>query len=98
MRPPQAETRPYSDLPDEILQAVLGRAVEVAEGVRGLLTRVDDQKDAVRAMLLAEGRLRQSKHLPTVPQPSVAAVDGGAAVEKSLGTDTALAIAVGIEA
>jgi hypothetical protein len=95
---PLFESQPYADLPDEVLQTVLGRTAEVAEQVRGLFTRVDERKEAMRDALLGAGRVRRLADLPPCPQPPpVAAVDGGAAIEKALGADTALAVAVGIE-
>lgn len=96
-RTPPSDFQPYADLPDEVLQSVLGKAAEVADAVRGLFTRVDERKEAMREALRAEGRIRHLDDLPPVAAPSVAAVDGGAAIEKSIGADTALAVAVGIE-
>lgn len=92
------DSRPYADLPDEVLQEVLGRAAEVAEGVRALFTRVDDRREAMRDILVSDGRVSRASDLPTSPDPlRVGAVDGGAAIEKSMGADTALAVAVGVE-
>jgi|GEM_PF-663175 hypothetical protein len=89
--------RTYADLPDEILQQVLGQAAEVAHGVRTLFSRLSERRDALRATLVLGGHIHQTADLPAPIVGSVAAVDGGAAIEKSLGTDTALAVAVGIE-
>lgn len=99
MRPAASrfETLPYAELPDEVLKTVLGKTAEVAEAVRALFSRVDERRDAMRDALLSDGRVRHIKDLPVVPPPPVAAVDGGAAIEKSIGTDTALAVAVGVE-
>lgn len=95
---PLFDGQPYADLPDEILQQVLGKTAEVANAVRVLFTRVDERKEAMREVLLASGRVRRLLDLPLCPTaPPVAAVDGGAAIEKALGSDTALAVAVGIE-
>jgi hypothetical protein len=91
------EINPYADLPDEVLKQVLGRAAEVATGVRTLFTRLDDRRESLRAALTLGGRVRLTDDLPAVPPPTVAAVDGGAAVDKAMGADTALAVAVGIE-
>jgi hypothetical protein len=91
------EARPYADLPDEVLEQVLSRTAEVAEGVRSLFMRVDERREMLRATLLLNSHVRNVDELPDVPAPTCAAVDGGAAVEKALGADTALAIAVGIE-
>jgi hypothetical protein len=44
-----------------------------------------------------ESRIRHLDDLPEMPPQPCAAIDGGAAIEKSIGTDTALAIAVGLE-
>jgi hypothetical protein len=51
----------------------------------------------LRATLLLNSHIRNVEELPDVLAPTCAAVDGGAAVEKALGADTALAVAVGIE-
>jgi hypothetical protein len=92
------DAQPYADLPDEVLQAVLAKTAEVADAVRGLFSRVDERRDAMRDALLADARVRRLADLPALDTlPSVAAVDGGAAIEKSIGADTALAVAVGIE-
>ena len=88
----------YADLPDEIVQKVLGRTVEVAEAVKHLFTSIRERGPEMRKSLLQENLIRRFEDLPGCPiAPTVAAVDGGVALEKSLGTDTALAIAVGIE-
>jgi hypothetical protein len=88
----------YADLPDEVLQQVLERTAEVADGVRALFSRVGERRGAMRDALLAAGNIRRAADLPQpAVAPTVAAVDGGAAIEKSLGADTALAVAVGIE-
>lgn len=94
---PIFDSHPYADLPDEVLQAVLARTAEVADAVRGLFTRVDERRDAMRDSLLGSERIRRLADLPPTPPASVAAVDGGAAIEKCLGADTALAVAVGVE-
>lgn len=91
------ETLPYADLPDEVLKQVLGRAAEVATGVRTLFTRLDERRETLRAALTLGGHVRLTDHLPAVPPPTVSAVDGGAAIDKAMGADTALAVAVGIE-
>lgn len=91
------DSRPYADLPDEVLQQVLERTAEVAEGVRALFMRVDERRVPLRDTLLHDRRIRRVADLPPVALPTVAAVDGGAAVEKALGADTALAVAVGVE-
>ena len=88
----------YADLPDEVLQQVLNRTVEVAESVRTLIVNVDERKAAMRDELLRTQRIRKLSDLPSCPDvPNVSAVDGGMAIERSLGSDTALAVAVGIE-
>ncbi len=89
---------PYADLPDEVLQQVLERTAEVAEGVRALFSRIGDRREAMREALVVGGNIRHTSDLPPLTAiPSTAAVDGGAAIEKALGADTALAVAVGIE-
>ena len=96
-RPSLIPSHPYADLPDEVLQKVLERTAEVADAVRGLFSRVSTGKEEMRDSLEAGGRVRRLGDLPPCAEPSLAAVDGGAAIEKSIGTDTALAVAVGIE-
>ncbi|RYE61008.1 MAG: hypothetical protein EOO82_02490, partial [Oxalobacteraceae bacterium] len=88
----------YADLPDEVVQRVLGRTAEVADAVKHLFTAIRERGPEMRESLLQGGLIRNYADLPHCPNmPTVAAVDGGAALEKSLGTDTALAVAVGIE-
>ncbi|GAB4451557.1 MAG: hypothetical protein OHK0029_00960 [Armatimonadaceae bacterium] len=87
----------YADLPDEILQSILGQAAEVASGVRSLFTHLSDRRDLLRTSLVLGGHVRSVQELPAVEAETIAAVDGGAAVDRNLGSDTALAVAVGIE-
>jgi NurA domain. len=94
---PLGEIAPYADLPDEVLQEVLGRTAEVADAVRSLFTRVDERRVAMREALIDQDQIRHLRNLPEVRPARVAAVDGGAAMEKALGADTALAVAVGVE-
>lgn len=89
---------PFADLPDEVLQKVLGRTAEVAEAVKDLFTAIRERGPAMRDSLKDANLIRNFQDLPGCPNaPTVAAIDGGAALEKSMGTDTALAVAVGIE-
>lgn len=88
---------PSADLPDEIVRQILGKAAEVADGVRTLFQSVEERRELFRSQLVLSNRIRLVSELPAVPTPGCCAVDGGAAVEKGLGMDTALAVAVGVE-
>lgn len=97
MRSEWGSEKALSDLPDAVLQRVLGQAAEVADGVRTLFTRLGERRETLRASLLLSGRIRSAGDLPAVGGVTVAAVDGGSAVERALGVDTTLAVAVGVE-
>lgn len=86
-----------ADLPDQIVRQILGKAAEVAGGVRELFESVDSRREALRMQLQLAGRIRHTDDLPVVEPQPCCAIDGGAAVEKGLGMDTALAVAVGVE-
>lgn len=86
-----------SDLPDQIIRQILGKAAEVAGGVRELFDSVESRRELLRDQLILACRIRETRQLPEVIAPACCAVDGGAAVEKGLGMDTALAVAVGVE-
>ncbi len=86
-----------SDLPDQIIRQILGKAAEVAGEVRELFESVDSRRELMRHQLILASRILHTDQLPKVSAPMCCAIDGGAAVEKGLGMDTALAVAVGVE-
>jgi hypothetical protein len=51
----------------------------------------------MREAMLESERVQLFGDLPRVDSPSVAAIDGGLALERSLGADTALVVALGVE-
>jgi hypothetical protein len=87
----------YAYLPDELLEDILDGTNEVADGVKASYDWLLQRREAMRNTLLAQGNILAVADLEPVPSPSVAAVDGGLAIEKSIGADTILVAAVGVE-
>lgn len=87
----------YAYLPDELLEEILDGTGEVANDVKVSYERLVQQQQAMRDSLLNHGRILKVADLEPVRSPSVAAVDGGLAIEKSIGADTVLVAAVGVE-
>jgi hypothetical protein len=86
-----------SYLPDGLIEELLDQTRVISDAIRGMFEGVTAQRDEMRTSLLGSGRVRLAGDLPRVPHPSVAAVDGALAIEQSLGADTALVVALGVE-
>lgn len=84
-------------LPDDLLEEILDDAPAVSDSIQDIFERISQQREAMRAEMVASGRVMRAVELPQVESPSVAAIDGGLALEQSLGADTALVVALGIE-
>lgn len=85
-------------LPDDLLEEILTQTSSISGSIREGFDRFCQCRQAMRAQLLARRLIRGTAELGTPTQcPSVAAVDGGLAIERSLGADTALVVAVGVE-
>lgn len=87
----------YAYLPDELLESILLGTADVARDIEESFTQLQQRQQHLRAKLVQEGYVRDVAELEPVPSPSVAAVDGGLAIEKSIGADTVLVAAVGVE-
>ena len=84
-------------LPDDLLEQILDDAPALSSTISNIFERIVRLREEMRDALLASERLRSVEDLPTVDSPSVAAIDGGTVLEQSLGADTALVVALGIE-
>lgn len=84
-------------LPDDLLEKILDSAPSVTDSIGDIFGRVAGARERMRAALVAAGHLRRAEDLRSVESPTVSAVDGGTAIERSLGADTALVAALGIE-
>lgn len=87
----------YAFLPDELLEDILDSTSEVAREVKAAYELLTLHQDSMRNLLLEKERILRAADLEAVPSPSISAVDGGLAIEKSIGADTILVAAVGVE-
>lgn len=87
----------YANLPDDLLEEILGDAPRIADRLKPLFEELDKNRQAIHTKLEDVGLIRNVSELENPPSPSVAAIDGGQAIEKSLGADILMAVAVGVE-
>ncbi|MGV9935770.1 hypothetical protein ACWDY4_35260 [Streptomyces olivaceoviridis] len=84
----------YARLPEDLLAELLSSATDVAHTVEDLLGPALEMRDELREAAQALGLIeRWSGGQPL----TVAAVDGGFAVERTVAVDIALSLAVGVE-
>jgi len=93
----ESSTDDYAYLPDELLEKILDGTDEISEDVKSVYKNLVENREKLRGSLIQQGKVARVADLEPVPSPSVAAVDGGMAVEKSIGADTVLVAAVGVE-
>ena len=84
----------YARLPEDLLRDLLEGAGGMMDQVSNLLGPVIDAREQLRHGLEELGLVR--KFQPVEPT-TIAAVDGGFAVERTLAVDLSLAVAVGVE-
>lgn len=89
------EERVY--LPDDLLEEILNETSAVSDSISSIFDQINRQRQQMRDAMIASGRVELADALPRVDSPSVAAIDGGVALERSLGADTALVVALGVE-
>ena len=87
----------YANLPDDLLEEILKDAPKITEKLLPLFESLENQKGDLRTELANSNLIRNVGELETPLSPSVAAIDGGQAIEKSIGADTLIAVAVGVE-
>ena len=87
----------YANLPDELLEDILEDAPKIADKIKPLFEELQQQRKTLHQTLDDNNLIRRVGDLENPPSPSVAAVDGGQAIEKSIGADTLIAVAVGVE-
>ncbi len=87
----------YANLPDDLLEEILTDAPELANKIIPLFQQLEEQKQSIHNKLEENKFLRNVSELENPTSPSVAAIDGGQAIEKSLGADILMAVGVGVE-
>ena len=87
----------YANLPDELLEDILEDAPKIADKIKPLFEELQQQRKTLHQTLDDNNLICRVGDLENPPSPSVAAVDGGQAIEKSIGADTLIAVAVGVE-
>ena len=81
-------------LPEDLLHRVLGETGRITSNVSALLDAGIEHREQLRQALRELGLLRR---LTTTDVCSIAAVDGGLAIERTLAVDLLLSLAVGVE-
>jgi len=86
----------YANLPDELLEDILEDAPKIADKIKPLFEELEQQKRILHQTLEDNDLICRVGDLENPPSPSIAAVDGGQAIEKSIGADIS-AVGVGVE-
>ncbi len=85
-------------LPDDLLEEILEETLSVSSSIREIFEQIMRQRQQMRDRLLTGGWIGRTVDLVEPTQsPTVAAIDGGLAIERSIGADTVLVVAVGVE-
>lgn len=87
----------YANLPDDLLEDIIEDAPRIVQSLEPLFEQLNKHRQELHTELKKLGLIRNLSELDNPPSPSVAAVDGGQVVEKSLGADIVMAVAVGVE-
>lgn len=87
----------YANLPDELLEEILKETGSISQKVKTMFDQAGNRRSDMHHELFKNSKIRRAAELESPPSPSVAAVDGGQAIERSIGADTLIAVAVGIE-
>ncbi|NET24675.1 DNA double-strand break repair nuclease NurA [Okeania sp. SIO1I7] len=91
------QSESYANLPDELLEDILEDAPKIADKIKPLFEELEQQKRILHQKLEDNDLICRVGDLENPPSPSIAAVDGGQAIEKSIGADTLIAVGVGVE-
>jgi hypothetical protein len=87
----------YANLPDELLEDILKDAPKIADKIKPLFEELQQQRKTLHQTLDENNLICRVGDLENPPSPSVAGIDGGQAIEKSIGADTLIAVGVGVE-
>jgi hypothetical protein len=87
----------YANLPDELLEDILEDAPKIADKIKPLFEELQQQRKTIHQTLEDNDLICRVGDLDNPASPSVAAIDGGQAIEKSIGADTVIAVGVGVE-
>jgi len=87
---------PAVQLPDDLLEEILTVAPAISHSIQDIFQEIVALRQQLRETLVAGGYVRRlEREADSVP--SVAAVDGAHAIERSLGADMVLVVALGVE-
>lgn len=87
----------YADLPDDLLEEIIQDAPRIAEHLKPLFDELLQNRRNIQDKLEESNLIRNASELENPSSPSVSGIDGGQAIDKALGADTLIAVAVGVE-
>ncbi|GAB4310964.1 MAG: hypothetical protein Kow0097_12570 [Candidatus Bipolaricaulota bacterium] len=92
-----ADHTPFADLPAALVEEVLEKTAEVADGLLASFQQVKADRQSLRNQLTNSGLVMSESSLGYPPLPTTCATDGSYAIERLLTTDLAAAAAVAVE-
>ncbi|SEH13881.1 NurA domain-containing protein [Thermoleophilum album] len=92
-----ADHTPFADLPAALVEEVLEKTAEVADGLLASFQQVKADRQSLRNQLTNSGLVMGESSLGYPPLPTTCATDGSYAIERLLTTDLAAAAAVAVE-
>ena len=87
----------YANLPGDLLEEILEDAPRIAEHLKPLFDELLQNRRNIQDKLEESNLIRNASELENPSSPSVSGIDGGQAIDKALGADTLIAVAVGVE-
>ena len=87
----------YANLPDDLLEEIILDAPRIAEHLKPLFDELLQNRQNIQNKLEESNLIRNASELENPSSPSVSGIDGGQAIDKALGADTLIAVAVGVE-
>ena len=87
----------YANLPDDLLEEIIQDAPRIAEHLKPLFDELLQNRRNIQDKLEESNLIRNASELENPSSPSVSGIDGGQAIDKALGADTLIAVAVGVE-
>lgn len=87
----------YANLPDDLLEEILKEAPAITDKLKPLFEDLEKRHAEIHSRLESKSLIRSVSELENPSSPSVVAVDGGQAIEKSIGADILMAVGVGVE-
>jgi hypothetical protein len=94
----ESETQPFSELPEALVEEMLGYTNDLASSLLKSLNAVKGQRDQIRSKLAKKDLLVDSSDLIGASQsPTCSGVDGSYAIERLVTTDLVVAVALAVE-